>query len=261
MTHLSLVKNDPSSVATPCMVLASVQSDLAKMAKSTDLPFKKTYDFGQDSCLEVSIEKLEDAQFYLQVNAPGWSEAIKEPKLKRMVDLAHMFAWRGLSTILSRTSLPPCAAMAHSGADEVLALYQCIESVKRDVNQPYSLTLNGPRGQYQLFTLTQKGNLSQVVIETNYIYGSSMKWFAEVELTHQIVERSTKIAADVLAEWLRPGGTSLRLELDRTLFAAASPGANAPGRPGATPGANSPGRAGAGAAPATKKGAKSETLE
>ncbi len=216
MNHLTLIKNEPNTIV-PCMVLASLQSDLAAIIKSKALPFKRSYSFTQDTYIEISIQKRDDGQFQLEINAPNLNESSTEPKLKKLIDMAHMFTWRALSTTLRRIKLAPCTTMAHSGADEILALYQCLETVRNAANQPFSLTAKGPRGPYELFCVRQKGTLSEIIIETNYVYGGSMTWRAEVEFTHQICDRAAKIIADVLAEWLRPGGTSLRHELDREL--------------------------------------------
>ncbi|MBX9669784.1 MAG: hypothetical protein K2X93_19325 [Candidatus Obscuribacterales bacterium] len=216
MTHNTLYKTEVPATTIPCVVLASLQSDLASIMKSKALlPFRRMYVLSPDSFVELSIQKLESGQFQLEINAPNRREHVVDPKLKKLVDTAHMFTWLALSTSLSRSSLAPCPSMAHSGADEVLALYQCLGAFKGDSDRPYSSTITGPRGSYELFTVTQKGGMSELVIETNCIYGNSMKWKAEVEFTHQLVERAGKIISDVLGEWLRPGGISLRREYDR----------------------------------------------
>lgn len=217
MIHHALTKSESSSPAVPCVVLALLQADLAAILKSRTLPFKRSYSLNQDSRIEISIEKLDDGQFQLELISPNWNARLTEPKPKKLIDMAHMFTWRALSTTLRRIKLSPCTSMAHSGADEILALYQCLETVKDAANLPYTMTIKGPTGPYELFSARQKGTLIEVVIETNYVYGGPMKWRAEVEFTHQIADRAAKIIDDVLAEWLRPGGTSLRHDLDREI--------------------------------------------
>lgn len=201
----------------PCAMLVFLQSDLAAIAKLKTLPFKRDYRLREDSFIELSMDKMDDGLFHLEVHSSDRVDRATDPKLKKIVDLAHMFAWRALSTTLSRVSLPPCASMAHSGADEILALYQCLAVVALDANQPFSRTIDGPNGPYQLFALELKGNLREIIIETNYVYGTSMKWRAELEYPHQVVERANKIISDVLGAWLRPNGTSLRMDLDREM--------------------------------------------
>lgn len=215
MNQNFLYNGEAKSMTIPCMVLASLQSDMATIMKPKTLPFKRMYVLSPDSFVELSIEKLESGQFQLEINAPNRSERLIDPKLKKLVDMAHIFAWLALSTSLSRNSLPPCSSMSHSGADEILALYQCLGVVKANSNRPYVSTITGPRGAYELFSVKQKGAMSEIVIETNYIYGNSMKWKAEVEFSHQLAERASQIMSDVLGEWLRPGGSSLRREYDR----------------------------------------------
>lgn len=204
------------------MVLVELQNDLATIIKSKTLPFTQSYNLSPDASFGITIKQLEDGNFHLELKSPNGCEVVTEPKLKRLVEFAHMYTWRALASSLSRISLAPCATMAHSGADEILALYQCLHAFRTNVDLPYIFSLDGPRGPYELFSVKQKGTQCEITIETNYVYGNSMKWRAEVEFAHQVVERAEKIVADYLGEWLRPGGSSIRADLDRELHPPAS---------------------------------------
>src|SRR5579885_184784 len=130
MTDLYLIKNEVPAKTIPCMVLGSLQADLATIMKLKTMPYERTYILSEDSYVEISIQKLESGLFQLQIKSPDRSDTLTDPKSKKLVDMTHMLVWLALSTSLSRTSLPPCASTAHSGAHEILALYGCLEALK-----------------------------------------------------------------------------------------------------------------------------------
>ena len=105
--------------------------------------------------------------------------------------------------------------MAHSGADEVLALYSCIDTFRKSMTLPFVFSVDGPSNSYELFSVKQKDSHFEVAFETNNIYGKSMKWKAEMQSVHQALERADKILAEVLSEWIMPGGQLLRAERER----------------------------------------------
>lgn len=199
----------------PCLVLQALQADLTSLAKSKNLPLTRIYPLAQDAVIELHLWKQDKGDFHLEVKRNNGQAEWTDPKLKRLVDSAHLYIWRALSSYLARIDVPPCPEMAHSGADEILALYQAIDAFKNNSDLPFETSANGPRGRYQLFSATRKNALCQIVIETNHIYGNSMKWIIEVEFIDQAIERAEKILADALVEWLRPGGASLKVEYER----------------------------------------------
>lgn len=217
MNHQPLQDNQQSPELTPCLVLRNLQSDLSGLLKSKTWPFSSVYRLSEDAFIEISVQKLDDGQFQLNINSSSGSKTATEAKLARLVDLAHMFAWRYLSQSLSSITILPCASAVHGGADEVLALYKSFHDFQKAPELPHTLSMNSPRGAYELFCVRQNGMLCEIAIETNFIYGNTMKWRAEVEFLHQVEPRVSKMISDVLGEWLRPGGAALRVQLDREL--------------------------------------------
>ncbi len=216
INHLSMTQEEVApKMMLPCMVLSGLRADLASALKSKTLPFSRVYELTPEVIIEIASKKLDEEQLQLEVKTSSGSEKAVEPKLRRLIDLTHMFTWRYLSTAFNHLTIDPCPAMAHGGADEILFLYQCLHDFRNKSDMPYSRTIAGSRGDYEIFSVQQKGSHYVITVETNHIYGNSMKWRAEVEFTHQVIERAEKIVSDVLGEWLRPGGGSLRLELDR----------------------------------------------
>jgi hypothetical protein len=198
----------------PCLVLCQIQSDLSAIAKSKALPFNEVYHLTPEVSIEITIQKLDDLNFHMQVKSPGIVEAT-DLNFKKLLEVAHQHITRAVSTCLSRIDVDPCPTMSHLGADEILALYKCMSTFKAESVLPYTYSVQGPRGKYELFSAKETNNHFEIAFETNYIYGNSMRWRAEVEFINQALDRADKIMADALGEWLRPGGSSLRPTLSR----------------------------------------------
>jgi|AGTN01.3.fsa_nt_gi hypothetical protein len=200
----------------PCSVLAQMRLDMVAVAKSKNLPFLRRYDISETDFLVISIRKLSELEFHLEVTSARGTEEATDPKLKKLLDLAHLYIWKALSTSLSRNPLMPCVSMEHSGADEVLALYNGIEVFRKSPKLPYVISVTTPRASYELLSIQQKGSQFELAFETNNIYGNSMKWQATFSYMNEVLERADKMVAEVLSEWILPGGQLLRAERERT---------------------------------------------
>lgn len=202
-------------VSLPCSVLARLRLDMGAVSKSKELPFLRRYDIAENEFLSIDIRKLDDGQYHLKVCSARGAEEAADVKLKKLLDLAHLYIWKALSTSLSRNPLTPCESMEHSGADEVLALYKSIELFRKSPSLPYVISVTSPRASYELLSIQQKGSHFELAFETNSIYGNSMRWQATFPYMSEVLERADKMVAEVLSEWILPGGHLLRVERER----------------------------------------------
>lgn len=215
--------NELSATAAPCSVLSQLRSDMADVAKYKSLPFSRRYNLTDKEFIGINLRKLDDGQFHLEVSSSRGKIEGTDVKVKKLIDLAHLLVWRALSVCLSRNAFSPCPAMAHKGADEILALYSCINSFRKSLALPFVVLIDGPGDKYEMCSITQRDNIIDLALETKNIYGSnSMKWKAEFHHLNEVLERADKIIAEVLSEWVMPGGQLLRADRQSAITSAKS---------------------------------------
>lgn len=206
MNQQLLVENNASKVMTPCAVLNQLQTDLASLAKSKELPFEETYQLTPELFVEVRVRKNDETKmFESQVRSIVGTNTAEDANFKKLLEMTHPKITRALAACLSRLDSTPCSMMPHLAVDEILAMYRCVSHFKTDLTTPYSFLQTGPRGSYDLFSIKENNGRFEVSFETNYIHGNAMKWRAELEYLNQAMDRADKVLSDNLGEWLKQG--------------------------------------------------------
>lgn len=205
MNQQLILGNEQSVSVTPCVVLCKLQTDLASIAKSKELPFKELYELTPELFVEIEIQKNPANNFEARIRSANGTVQAEDPNFKKLLEVVHAKTTRALSFCLSRLDATPCNMMPHFAVDEILALFNCISSFKTDTTMPHSFLQKGPRGSYELFSIRETNGRCEVTFETNYIHGNTMKWRAEVESLNQALDRADKVLSDNLGEWLKQG--------------------------------------------------------
>ncbi len=186
----------------PCLVLNQLKTDLTILSKSLPATFESTYQFGLKSQLKISVEKHESGVYKLLVQ-PGPGE-IAHANYKKIAGFVVAYAWKAVSTFLAENQLHPCQECHKSGADEILALYQSLHTFDRQRNLPFSSTQLFPYLEHDILSITQQNNRCFMRVETNYIFGHSVKSMVDVQSEGDVKARGILMVADILGEWLRP---------------------------------------------------------
>ena len=206
MNELIRIEEEVAPQLLPCVVLSNLQRDFSTAVKPKNVPFSRVYNFSSACQIEMSIE-LNEGQYHLKVKSVGTEDEFKDPNFKRVSGLVNTYTCKALASTLNRLKISPCSSMPHLGVDEILALFECIDSFRSDMTLPFIYRTSGPRGEYELVSVREKSGHCEIVIETNYIHGNKMKWTAELEFVHQALERADKIVLGILADWLNAGAT------------------------------------------------------
>lgn len=189
----------------PCEVLGQIQSDLSKLIRPSTVPFKNSYTIGPGMDLEIGIKQLEDSgEYELTVSSSFGVEQVAHANFKKISELLVGLTWQAVVFYLVNRQMEPCPSMDHCGADEILLLYKSVKTFREDHQIPFTYEATGPMGSYNILVVKEKDDHFEIEIETNYIYGKSVKYIAEVEFENQIWARANKQLENVFAEWIRP---------------------------------------------------------
>lgn len=188
-----------------CEVLEKLQIDLEQLTKSRTVPVEQKYLITPGLNIEFTIKKLEPSEeFEVRLESSTDKHVSNHANYKKASGILVGLTLRSLLSFLADSHFGPCDTMRHRGADEILTLYKAIEEFKENPTIPYLKTVKSPAGEYNILYIEEKGTRYAVEIETNCIYGNSVKSIVEVESVDACVTRLYKLLESITGEWLRP---------------------------------------------------------
>lgn len=189
----------------PCEVLEAIRNDLKELIKPNSVPFEKKYRLGPGAELEISISEFDGPDSYriLVDSASGPLEA-KIVGHRRVPALLVGLTSQKVSEYVVDREISSCGSTVHGGADEILALYDCVRRFKLEPAFPFSSVLETPKGECKIFSIARDGNRYRLEMTTSHIYGESMKTIGDIGDEALIPEQCYDLLGRMLGEWLRP---------------------------------------------------------
>lgn len=193
----------------PCAILETIRSDLKRLTDPRHAPIKTIYELAPAHTLEVSVG-LTDNNIRLEVKTQKETQEADLEDFKRAASVAALFVSNQLSTILSEIELAPCKNLPHRGADELVALFKGAQDLANNAELPFTYTVTGPLGNYDLLSVTEGDGRFKISVTTQRLHEDTMVHVTDVEDEDELLDRVKEFITFELITWLTPTTKSPR---------------------------------------------------
>ena len=188
-----------------CEALVALQTDLVELVKLGSLPCTRQYKLAPGAEIRLTIEELEIPDtFQLKIESGGNPLIVRIDGHRKLPPLLVGLTCQKINEFLVDRKFEQCCSMQHGGADELLALYNCIREFKIAPALPYGSTVRSPLREYRIISLESDSSHYRIELMTNHIYGDSIKTIANIDSEDLIPEQCYKMLERMLIEWFRP---------------------------------------------------------